>query len=142
MSDLTAWLQSLGLEKYGETLARQDIGLAEAPELSDADLEKLGLTLGHRRRFLSAAAKLRAADPAPAAAPAAKGREQLERRQLTVVFADLVGSTQLASQLDPEEMALLLKGYRDACAAVIARYDGHVAQYLGDGVMAYFGYPR
>ena len=142
-SDFRDWLKGLGLEKYGETLASHDIDLAIAPELTDQDLEKLGLSLGHRRKFLAAAAKLRGA-PAPASAPAATSSRtrQVERRQVTVVFMDLVGSTALASQLDPEDMGKLLHGYREACTAVIARYDGHIAQYLGDGILAYFGYPQ
>jgi class 3 adenylate cyclase len=143
MSELRVWLQQLGLEKYCETLEIHDVDLSVAPDLGDLDLEKLGFSLGHRRKFLAAAAKLRAAPPAPPTQPApAPQRRQVERRQVTVVFADLVGSTALASQLDPEDMGKLLRGYREACAAAIARYDGHIAQYLGDGILAYFGYPR
>lgn len=138
--EFSLWLQQVGLEKYADTFASHDIDLPVAPDLTDQDLEKLGLSMGHRRRFLAAAAKLRAS-PIPASVPASQKR-QVERRQVTVVFTDLVGSTGLASKLDPEDMGELLRGYRDACTAVIARYDGHIAQYLGDGILAYFGYPQ
>ena len=143
MPDMKHWLQGLGLEKYVDALASHDIDLSVAPELTEQDLEKLGLSLGHRRRFIAAAAKLRAhsaSSPIPAAR--VEVAQQVERRQVTVVFADLVGSTALASKLDPEDLDKLLRGYRDACTAVIAKFDGHVAQYLGDGVLAYFGYPQ
>ena len=143
MSDINPWLQSLGLEKYREVFASNDIDLTIAPELTEQDLEKLGLSLGHRRKFIAAAAKLRSgtAIPADGGAPAQLAH-QVQRRQVTVVFTDLVGSTALASQLDPEDLDQLLRGYRDACTGVIARFDGHIAQYLGDGVLAYFGYPQ
>jgi class 3 adenylate cyclase len=117
-----------------------------APNLSEQDLEKLGLSLGHRLKFIAAAAKLRAGGarttdgPEQGVAPGPDAT-RVERRQVTVVFSDLVGSTELASQLDPEDMSRLLLEYREACAAVIGRYDGHVAQYLGDGILAYFGFP-
>lgn len=137
MSDINPWLQSLGLEKYGEIFASNDIDLTVAPELTEQDLEKLGLSLGHRRKFIAAAAKLR-----PATSMPAQRAGQVQRRQVTVVFADLVGSTALASQLDPEDLDQLLRRYRDACTGVIASFDGHIAQYLGDGVLAYFGYPQ
>lgn len=143
MSDINPWLRSLGLEEYREVFDNNDIDLTVAPELTEQDLEKLGLTLGHRRKFFAAAAKLRRAtaassDSGVSISPAL----QVQRRQVTVVFTDLVGSTALASQLDPEDLDQLLRSYRDACARVIARFDGHIAQYLGDGVLAYFGYPK
>jgi len=143
MSDIKPWLESLGLGKYHEALADNDIDLAVASELTEQDLDNLGLTLGHRRKFMAAAAKLRSSILAPAVrgAPAPLA-QQVQRRQVTVVFADLVGSTALASQLDPEDLDKLLRSYREACATVIAQFDGYIAQYLGDGVLAYFGYPQ
>jgi class 3 adenylate cyclase len=146
MSDITLWLQGLGLEKYSEVLASHDVDLAVAPDLTDDDLEKMGLSLGHRRKFIAAAVKLRAAT-APSAAAAAQGQSSpqsappVERRQVTVVFIDLVGSTALGSTLDPEDLIRLLRQYREACVAVISKYDGFIAQYLGDGIMVYFGFP-
>src|SRR5258706_3063195 len=143
MPDMKQWLQELGLEKYADALSSQDIDLSVAPELTEQDLEKRGLWSGHRRKFIAAAAKLRAHSATPLAPTAhVKSAQEVERRQVTVVFADLVGSTALASQLDPEDLDKLLRGYRDACTAAIAKFDGYVAQYLGDGVLAYFGYPQ
>ena len=146
MPDIEPWLKRLGLEKYAEVFARHDVDLDVAPSLTEQDLEKLGLSLGHRRKFIAAAAKLRADNARATDYPAqadAKGPEatRVERRQVTAVFIDLVGSTALASHLDPEDMDRLLQGYRKVCAAVISRYDGHVAQYQGDGIVAFFGFP-
>ena len=146
MPDIELWLKNIGLEKYAEVFARHDIDLDVAPSLNEQDLEKLGLSLGHRRKFLAAVAKLRAGGaqttdhPTQADAPRPEAAG-VERRQVTVVFSDLVGSTALASQLDPEDMDRLLQEYRKVCAAVVSRYDGHVAQYLGDGIVAFFGFP-
>ena len=145
MSDITPWLLSLGLEKYDELLSNNDIDLAVAPDLTELDLEKLGLSLGHRRKFMAAAAKLRTESaksnvsekPRPGGQPEAP----VERRQMTVVFIDLVGSTSLGENLDPEDLIDLLRLYRDACLEVIGKYDGFIAQYLGDGILVYFGFP-
>ena len=146
MPDIELWLRNIGLEKYADVFARHDIDLEVAPSLSEQDLEKLGLSLGHRRKFLAAVAKFRAGSaqttdhPAQADAPRPEAAG-VERRQVTVVFSDLVGSTALTSQLDPEDMDRLLQEYRKVCAAVVSRYDGHVSQYLGDGIVAFFGFP-
>ena len=147
MPDIELWLKNIGLEKYAEVFARHDIDLDVAPSLSEQDLEKLGLSLGHRRKFLAAVAKLRAGGsqttdhPTQADAPRPEAAG-IERRQVTVVFSDLVGSTALTSQLDPEDMDRLLQEYRKVCAAVVSRYDGHVAQYLGDGIVAFLAFRR
>ena len=145
MSEFKLWLEKMGLEKYADAFVGQDVDLSVAPDLSERDLEELGLSLGHRRKFMAAAAMLRANPAASASAPARSSGPavpQIERRQVTVVFTDLVGSSALASELDPEDMSRLLRGYRDVCTALIGKYDGHVAQYLGDGVLAYFGFPQ
>jgi class 3 adenylate cyclase len=146
MSDFTLWLQSLGLEKYSAVLASHDIDLTVVPDLTDQDLEKLGLSLGHRRKFLTAAAKLRPVMTSSPVAlvqvqPSDQPAPQVERRQVTVVFIDLVGSTALGSELDPEDLIRLLRQYRDACVAAVGKYDGYIAQYLGDGILVYFGFP-
>jgi class 3 adenylate cyclase len=138
MHDFAHWLEGLGLEKYREIFAAEDIDLSVAPDLTEPDLERLGLSLGHRRKFLAAAAKLRL----PSAAPAEGRRAQVERRQITVVFTDLVDSAGLANRLDPEDMGRLLGSYREACGSIIGKYDGTIAQFLGDGILAYFGYPQ
>jgi class 3 adenylate cyclase/ABC-type lipoprotein export system ATPase subunit len=147
MSDINLWLQSLDLEKYAEVLARHDIDLSVVPELTEQDLEKLGLSLGHRRKFLAAAATLRPMTASSVVAlaqaePLGRPAPAIERRQLTVVFIDLVGSTALGGELDPEDLIRLLRQYRDACTAKISKYDGYIAQYLGDGILVYFGYPQ
>jgi class 3 adenylate cyclase/ABC-type transport system involved in cytochrome c biogenesis ATPase subunit len=146
MPDIELWLKNIGLEKYAEVLARHDIDLDVVSSLNEQDLEKLGLSLGHRRKFLAAVAKLGAGSAQTTDRPTetdAPGPEaaSVERRQVTVVFSDLVGSTALASQLDPEDMDRLLQEYRKVCTAIVSRYDGHVAQYLGDGIVAFFGFP-
>jgi class 3 adenylate cyclase/ABC-type lipoprotein export system ATPase subunit len=146
MSDFMRWLQSLGLEKYSAVLASHDIDLTVVPDLTDQDLEKLGLSLGHRRKFLTAAAKFRpvtASSPAASAQvqPSSQPASQVERRQVTVVFIDLVGSTALGSELDPEDLIRLLRQYREVCVAAVGKYDGYIAQYLGDGILVYFGFP-
>jgi class 3 adenylate cyclase len=147
MSDIRPWLRSIGLEKYNEVLTRHDIDLAVVPELTEPDLEELGFSLGHRRKFLAAAAQLRATTAASAVAPAqvqppVQPASVAERRQLTVVFIDLVGSTVLGGELDPEDLIHLLRQYRAACVAAIGKYDGYIAQYLGDGILVYFGFPQ
>ena len=146
MSDFTLWLKGLGLAKYSAILASHDIDLTVVSDLTEQDLEKLGLSLGHRRKFLSAAAKLSSvATSSPVAPaqvpPASQPASPFERRQVTVVFIDLVGSTALGGELDPEDLIGLLRQYRDACVAAVRKYDGYIAQYLGDGILVYFGYP-
>lgn len=146
MSDITPWLLSLGLEKYDDILASHDVDLTVVPDLTDQDLETLGFSLGHRRRFLSAAAKLRdttaVLPEAPAQTRSSRPAESAaERRQMTVVFVDLVGSTAMGRELDPEDLILLLKQYREVCVAVVGKYEGFIAQYLGDGILVYFGFP-
>ena len=150
MDALSTWLQELGLERYTAIFAENDVDLEALRLLTDAELEKLGVSLGHRKKLLKAIAELNGRE---ALAPTAQSiqaspptRESIsadaERRQLTVMFCDLVGSTALAERLDPEELRDLMQAYQRACGEVIERYDGHVAQYLGDGLMVYFGWPR
>ena len=141
MSDIREWLQKLGLGQYAEAFDENDIALDVVAQLTDADFKELGVTLGNRKRLLTAIEALSATGAATQDGVAAPPREA-ERRQLTVMFCDLVGSTALSKQLDPEDLRALMTAYRKAASEVIARYDGHVAQYLGDGVMAYFGWPR
>jgi class 3 adenylate cyclase/predicted ATPase len=144
MTDVAAWLKELGLERYEPAFRESEISTAVLPELTEADLKELGLPLGPRKLLLRAIAAL--ATPAQARAtepstPSAVPREA-ERRQLTVMFVDLVGSTELAAKLDPEDMREVLRAYQDASAGMIARFEGFVAKFMGDGVLAYFGYPR
>ncbi|MCZ6811750.1 MAG: hypothetical protein O7D97_07060 [Planctomycetota bacterium] len=117
-------------------------------ELSDDDLSQLGLSLGHRRKFLKAVAELTAGAQREAptdvaeASPASPKRAEAERRQLTVMFCDLVGSTELSRRLDPEDLREVMRRYQDAVAGAVTGYEGYVAKFLGDGVLAYFGWPQ
>ena len=147
--------ESFGLEKYQDALERDDIDLAVVPDLTDGDLEKLGLSLGHRRKFLAAASKLRAeatALPAAAALPAGDKPEpappaqsqpapSAERRQMTVVFVDLVDLTALGRALDPEDLIVLLRRYREVCLAGLSPATMDLLN-IGDGILVYFGYPQ
>lgn len=143
-------LQSLGLAQYQAAFDEQAIDLELLPELTDAQLEQLGVkALGHRIKLRRAAAEWAArAEPVPAAGapaasvPAAPTPSGAERRQLTVMFCDLVGSTALSQQLDPEDLRALMQHYQRVCGEVIERHKGTVAQVMGDGLMVYFGWPR
>ena len=136
--DVMAWLRDLGLDRYETTFRDNEIDWEVLPELSEADLEKLGLPLGPRKKLLKAIAALSA--ERSSASPAAGA--EAERRQLTVLFCDLVGSTELSGRLDPEDLSEVMRAYQGCCAEVIGRFSGYVAKYLGDGVLAYFGYPQ
>ncbi len=143
--DIAQWLEGLGLSQYTQAFAENTVGFDVLPRLSDDDLKELGLTLGDRRR-LQAAIEAREDGPKSQTDPEQRQTDTLqpeaERRQLTVMFCDLVGSTALSARLDPEDMREVLRAYQDACAGVVARYDGYVAKFMGDGVLAYFGWPR
>ena len=145
MSDLKVWLEGLGLGRYVEAIAGHDVDLSVVPDLTEEDLEKIGLSLGHRRKFLAAAAKLpteAASLVEPMGNPPPDPRSPTERRQVTVVFVDVVESTALSAELDPEDLLRLLRRYREKCVAVIEKYEGFVAQYFGDGMLVYFGFPQ
>ena len=151
--DVGAWLRELGLGKYEAAFRDNEVDDSVLPNLTAEDLKELGVTaLGHRRKLLDAIAALHsdesvktkatAQDSAgqPTSAPTVEATD--ERRQLTVVFIDLVGSTVLGGELDPEDLIRLLSQYRETCVAAIGKYEGHVAQYLGDGILVYFGFPQ
>jgi class 3 adenylate cyclase/uncharacterized protein YjbI with pentapeptide repeats/energy-coupling factor transporter ATP-binding protein EcfA2 len=152
--DVEAWLLDLGLEQYAPAFRDNDIDVEVLPDLADADLEKLGVTsLGHRKRLLKAIATLPADAVPPSVSPIAatkpaekhaRGRPSVgaERRQLTVMFVDLVGSAVLSRRLNSEEMGGILRAYQDTVAGAIARFGGQVAKLMGDGVLAYFGWPK
>jgi class 3 adenylate cyclase len=146
MVDVSRWLAEHGLGHHAEAFAQNGIAGDILRELTDSDLKELGLNLGDRKRLLKAIAALDAAptrDRAETAEPSATLviPREAERRQLTGTFVDLVGSTELAAQLDPEDMAQVIRAYHACCGAVIGRWGGHVAKYMGDGVLAYFGWP-
>jgi class 3 adenylate cyclase len=148
--DIAAWLRELGLERYEEAFRENEIDAEILPKLTADDLKDIGVTIvGHRRKLLEAIGTLAEAALAPQAeptatveaAPKAKSAEA-ERRQLTVLFCDLVGSTALSARLDPEDMGRVIRAYQGTCTEVVERWGGHVAKYIGDGVLAYFGWPR
>src|SRR5271163_3179192 len=140
--DVGDWLRSLGLGQY-ETLFREnDIDAEVLSDLTDGDLEKFGVSFGHRKRLLKAIASLGSTETAVkpvAPEPPQTATDAAERRQLTVMFCDLVGSTAMSARLDPEDMREAIRAYQDVCSGAIARYDGFIAKYMGDGVLAYFG---
>ncbi|MEA2853451.1 MAG: hypothetical protein QOE02_3470, partial [Rhodospirillaceae bacterium] len=142
--DVGGWLRSLGLGQYEALFRASDIDADILPELTEIDLEKLGVSLGHRKRLLRAISGLTAAETlaTPSASTVSKPHDAAERRQLTVMFCDLVGSTALSVRFDPEELREEIRAYQNTVSGVVARYDGFVAKFMGDGVLAYFGYPR
>src|ERR1700739_896384 len=163
MSHLRDWLRGNNLEQYADAFEANDIDLDILPALHARDFEQLGLSLGNRRRLLKAiAARNTAAAPISACDRASSldssadplssgeissaangpGAGDAERRQVTVMFADMVGSTALSAKLDPELLGGLIRRYQDAVAGAIGRYGGFVAKFMGDGVLAYFGFPR
>jgi class 3 adenylate cyclase len=139
------WLRSLGLDQYEATFLANEVDSAVLPDLTDNDLEKLGVPMGHRKRLLRAIASLSAPENLTKAAglssPSSR-TESAERRQLTVMFCDLVGSTAMSARLDPEDMREVIGSYHRCCASLVERNGGFVAKYMGDGVLAYFGYPQ
>src|SRR6202522_3154638 len=142
--DVGEWLRSLGLGQYEVAFRHSEIDAEVLPDLTDADLEKLGVPLGHRKRLLKAIAGLSvpAGGSSPSATPVSGPKaDAAERRQLTVMFCDLVGSTAMSPRLDPEDMRGVIAAYHKCCASLIERNGGFVAKYMGDGVLAYFGYP-
>src|SRR6266478_3296867 len=140
--DVGEWLLRLGLEQYEPAFRANEIDARVLPSLTAEDLKDLGVGLvGHRRRLLDAIAALAAVVPAVAeTVPSAPA--DAERRQLTVMFCDLVASTALSSQLDPEDLREIIAAYHRAVTEVITRLDGFVSRYMGDGVLVYFGYPQ
>src|SRR5215472_14606133 len=144
--DIAAWLQGLALERYVPAFRDNEIDLEVLPKLTSEDLREIGIAaIGHRRKLLDAIAALGATVPTAAvtAAPSdAPAPIDAERSQLTVMFCDLVGSTALASRLDPEDLREVIGAYHKCVAETVGQFDGFVAKYMGDGVLAYFGYPR
>src|SRR6516165_451392 len=151
--DVGEWLRGLGLAKYEQTLRDNAVDSDVLADLTDGDLDGLGIPLGDRKRLLKAIAEIAPREPLPAqaqlaaAAPISPAQflarpDAAERRPITVMFCDLVGSTGLASRLDAEDWRNLVNAYLDAASAAVAELGGHVLKKLGDGLMALFGYPR
>ena len=143
MRDIAGWLASLGLGEYAERFADNAVDLSVVPDLTEQDLKDLGVLLGHRRKMLRAIAEFNRAALVPDKTPTKPTTpEGSERRHLTVMFCDLVGSSALSVSLDPEDMGRVIASYHSCIDEVIGRHQGMIARYMGDGVLAYFGYPR
>ena len=143
MKGIAEWLASIGLSEYAQRFADNGIDLSVIRDLTEQDLKDLGVLLGHRRKILRAIAELDGVAPVPietATEPVA--RDEAERRHLTVMICDLVGSTALSARLDPEDMNAVIDAYHAACARIMLTYDGFIGEFRGDGILAYFGYPR
>ena len=144
--DIRQWLEELGLGKYGDVFVENGIDVDVVADLDKDDLQQLGVNLGDSKRLLRAIAPLDTKEATPARNEIAEDQDQrsiaAERRQLTVMFCDLVGSTALSRQLDPEDLRDVMQRYQDAVAGAVTRYGGYVAKYLGDGVLTYFGWPH
>ena len=145
MQQIGDWLKKLGMSEYAERFEENRIDPSVLPDLTDQDLERLGVLLGDRRKMLRAIREL-AGDapvaPHPPAVTEARPQDAAERRQLTVMFCDLVGSTTLSARLDPEDLREIIGAYQRCCAVLVELNGGFVAKYMGDGVLAYFGYPQ
>ena len=145
MQQIGDWLKKLGMSEYAERFEENRIDPSVLPDLTDQDLERLGVLLGDRRKMLRAIRELAGDAPVAPHRPAvteARPQDAAERRQLTVMFCDLVGSTTLSARLDPEDLREIIGAYQRCCAVLVERNGGFVAKYMGDGVLAYFGYPQ
>ena len=148
--DIVVWLRSLGLGQYEAAFRENDIDETVLPNMTAEDLKELGVaSLGHRRKLLDAIAALRtdasAKAPSAVAAPALSSprvtpENRAERRQVTVMFSDLVGSTALSAGMDPDDLREVISAYQKYVADIVQRFGGFVAKYMGDGVVVYFGY--
>jgi class 3 adenylate cyclase/predicted ATPase/ABC-type transport system involved in cytochrome c biogenesis ATPase subunit len=141
MQQVANWLESLGLGHYAQRFAEHCIEASVLADLTEQDLEKIGIPLGHRKKMLRAIAELSGTMPTQPRAEANR-QDSAQRRQLTVMFCDLVGSTALSARLDPEDMRAVIDIYHATCDSIIRNYDGFIAELRGDGILAYFGYPR
>ena len=139
MQQIADWLDKLGLSEYAQRFAENGIDVSVLRHLTDQDLEKVGVLLGHRRKMLAAIAELggaAAATPGLGTGTEPRPQDAAERRQLTIMFCDLVGSTELAARMDPEDLREVMSAYQKCVAETVRRFDGFVAKYMGDGVLA------
>src|SRR6516165_4947246 len=140
MSEIRKWLESIGLRQYADAFEANDIDMELLRKVDDQTLKDIGMSsAGNRLRVRSAIAELSPSDAGPSSEDS---RATAERRQLTVMFCDLVGSTALSARLDPEDLRGIIGAYHRCCTEVIKRNGGFVAKYMGDGVLSYFGYPH
>jgi len=149
MQQIADWLKKLGLSEYAQRFAENHVDFSVLPELTDQDLKDLGIVLGDRRKLLRAIADLNGIEkiqskPTEAATTpvAPQPQDSAERRQVSVMFADLVGSTALSARMDPEDLREIISAYQRCVTETVRRLGGFVAKYMGDGVLVYFGYPQ
>jgi len=155
LSDIETWLTEVGLDKYVSAFAEADIEFTDLAHLTDEDLKEIGLPVGPRRRAIEAIKRLsdnpdtsvpevqtKPASLPEAASPPQPSTSDAERRHLTVMFIDLVSSTEMAGRIDAEDMRNVITNYQNTVAGVVSRYEGFVAKFMGDGVLCYFGWPR
>jgi class 3 adenylate cyclase len=152
MQQIAGWLEELGMSEYAERFAENGIEFGVLLDITDQDLKDIGVLLGHRRKILRAIGELgNALAPAkappistPPSTPSVSAAIEIsaERRQVTVMFSDLVGSTALSARMDPEDLREVISAYQQCVAETVRRFGGFVAKYMGDGVLVYFGYPQ
>jgi class 3 adenylate cyclase len=144
MQQIADWLKKLGMSEYAERFAENRIDFSVLRDLTDQDLKDLGVVLGDRRKMLRAITELAGAPPASPhpVFTEPKTQDTAERRQVTVMFSDLVGSTALSARMDPEDLREVIASYQKCVADTVVRFGGFVAKYMGDGVLVYFGYPQ
>jgi class 3 adenylate cyclase len=143
MEEIADWLEKLGMSEYTQSFAEHRIDVSVLRHLTDQDLKDIGIPLGHRRKILAAIGELTGTAPAtPKFAGTEPGADAAERRQITVMFSDLVGSTALSARMDPEDLREVISAYQKCVAETVQRFDGFVARYMGDGALVYFGYPQ
>ena len=145
MQQIAEWLEKLGMPEYSERFSENKIDVSVLPHLTDQDLKDIGVALGHRRKILAAIAEFAGVAPAaskPVLAAEPKTRDSAERRQVTVLFSDLVGSTALSARMDPEDLREVISAYQKCVAETVQRFGGFVAKYMGDVALVYFGYPQ
>ena len=145
MQEIADWLRKLGMSEYAQRFAENGIDVSSLRHLTDQDLKDIGVLLGHRRKMLAAIGELTPAAPAkpvPASGVEPKTQDTAERRQVTVMFSDLVGSTALSARMDPEDLREVISAYQKCVAETVGRFGAFVAKYMGDGVLVYFGYPQ
>ena len=150
MQQIADWLEKLGMSEYAQRFAENDIDVEVLSELTDSDFDRLGVSLGHRRKMMRAIRELASSPissvperPASAVTGAqAAPWDSAERRQVTVMFSDLVGSTALSARMDPEDLREVISVYQNCVTETVSRFGGFVAKYMGDGVLVYFGYPQ
>lgn len=145
MQHIAEWLEGIGLSEYAQRFAENGIDISVLPHLTDQDLREIGVLLGHRRKMLAAISQVGGRSMSQSATTTLlepQPRETAERRQVTVLFSDMVGSTALSSRMDPEDLREIISSYQNCVTQIVRRFGGFVARYMGDGILAYFGYPE